>query len=81
MAKTHEGEGRLEIFTVYRNPSDYPGRFVVRRFRIAGGIARADVEPWSVDDTIFEARKAIPEGLTWMSRSDRDDPVIAEVWL
>lgn len=67
----------LSIYTVYKNPSDYKNKFVVRHFM-------NDIPervPLIVADTLEEARKAIPDGMYRMDRQPDDDPVILEVWI
>lgn len=71
----------LYIWTVYDNPIDFPGKFVVRRFRVTEDGAQAENRPWSVKDTLEEARRAIPPGLVCMSRSLLDDAKVVETWL
>ena len=66
----------LEIWTVYENPSDHPGKFVVRKFHLD---QPTDVH--HVEDTLEAARKHVPFGLIRLPRSAGDDPVILEVWL
>lgn len=67
----------MTIFVVYLNPRDYPGRFVVRRWR---GLF-ADIVPTAVVDTLEQARAAVPRGLTCVAPHCDDDPVIVETWL
>ena len=50
----------LSIYTVYNNPTDYPGKFVVRRYVSESGRTIADFEPLLVCDTLDQARAAIP---------------------
>lgn len=73
----------LPMWTVYKNPSDYPGKFVVRR---AASIATPpfalhDRKPLIVCDSLEQARAAIPEGAHNLSRMPGDDPNIYEVWV
>jgi hypothetical protein len=70
----------LAMYVVYRNPRDYPERFVVRR-TLVGTEIRKDAEPLIVCDSLEEARDAIPGGLVCITRSIEDDPVIVETWL
>lgn len=70
-----------EMFTIYRNPSDFAGKYVVRRVCIGPVGFRHDSEPLAVVDTLQEARAAIPPGLYNLGRAVEDDPVIEEVWL
>lgn len=71
----------LPMWTIYANPSDYAGKYVVRR-SVSGaeGVAH-DPEPLAVVDTLMDARRALPRGLVCMHRAADDDPVIVEVWL
>lgn len=72
----------LRIFTIYSNPADYPGSFVVRALAIvAGGETRLDAEPLAVTKTLDEARAAVPDGLWRFVRSPEDEPQIVESWL
>lgn len=75
----------LTLWTIYRNPSDFPGKWVLRGHDIGGP---ADSEPASiahpdcvVADTLEQARAAVPPGLACIPRSESDDPTIVEVWL
>lgn len=70
----------LQTWTIYNNPSDYPGKFVVRRMTILGGIHR-DPEPAAVVDTLEEARAAVPPSLMRIDRHPNDEPQIVECWL
>lgn len=72
---TDQTEG-LHLYTIYSNPSDFPGKFVVRHFE--GAEPRETV---IVADTLHEARSALPPGLARIVRSPGDDPVILETWL
>jgi len=64
-------------WAVYENPSDYPGKFVVRRWK-------NDVpekEPVRVVDSLAQAREHIPIYLAMFLPSVGDDPVIVETWI
>lgn len=67
----------LTIYVVYRNPSDYPGKFVTRRWI---GMD-ACVKPEGVFATLNEARAVVPAWAVSITPSEYDDPCIAEVWL
>lgn len=73
--------GTLWIWTVYQNPSDFPGKFVVRASAILAGRVVMDPEATCVVETLEEARRAIPPGLYRQPRQRLDDPCIVEVWL
>ncbi len=67
-------------FALYANPSDYPGKFVVRLFLVYAG----HVEPTAygyVSDTRKGAEKAIPKGFVWMERHANDDACILGSWI
>lgn len=70
----------LRMFTVYSNPKDFPGKFVVRGWTCVNPPV-ADPDPLVISDTLGAARSAIPAGLTRMDRQTADDPAIVEVWL
>lgn len=74
-------EDGLCLWVVYREPSDYPGKYVVRcHWSRPGG--RIEVDPdCATFDSLEAARDALPPGLFNMHRQPDDDPVIVEVWL
>lgn len=71
------GDDVWTVWTIYQNPSDYPGKWVLRAHDHPGG-ARAECY---VCDTLNEARSFVPRGLTRLSRHLSDDPVIRETWI
>jgi len=74
----------LRLFTLYWNPRDYPGRFVVRGFTIAGAAAAPDEVPIYVGVFLEAARRAILAelpGAVRLERSPEDEAQILEVWL
>lgn len=71
----------LGMCTVYFNPSDYPGKFVVRFWVVTAAGVEKSAEPMAVVDTLEEARAAIPRGAVRLDRSEHDEPVIVEVWI
>lgn len=79
------GEGpppeALRLYVLYRNPSDYPGMYVVRQQWAVGDKIIAAHEPWVVTSNLVVARAAIPPGLVRMYRHPTDDPVIVEIWV
>lgn len=72
--------GGLSIWTVYRNPSDMPGWYVVRRHVVDGQGARATSE-FASARTLEEVRTMLPLGLTRLPREPTDEPHIVECWL
>jgi hypothetical protein len=79
---SYRGADLLEMFTVFYDPLDYPGRYVVRRFRILHGDAMPDAEPLTVTHSLTAARHAIPDRCDAMLiRSPEDHPSVVETWL
>jgi hypothetical protein len=75
-------DDRLYLWTVYANPTDFPGQYVARRWEARAG----DREPVPcaeciVRDTLDEVRADLPPGLYCMPRDPGDDPTIVETWL
>lgn len=66
----------LEIWTVYQNPTDYPGKFIARRS--LSGVPTRDV---LVADTLDELRSRGPAGKAVVDRHPMDDAVIVETWM
>jgi len=73
--------GHLNLWTVYANPSDYPGKYVARRSEVRGDgpTVTADL---IVADTLRAIREELRNrGLLCLARDPDDDPVIVEIWL
>jgi hypothetical protein len=71
----------IDLFVIYERPLDYPSKFVVRRWHIAGDPgAGGDVQAIAIVDTIELARAAIPAGRQRIVGIKTDDPTIAEVY-
>jgi hypothetical protein len=71
----------LETFTVYFDPTDYPKKWIVRRFVIGKSGPIPDAEPLIVCDLLEDVRSVIPVGLICFSRNEHDEPQIVETWL
>jgi hypothetical protein len=73
----------LSTWTIFAGPSDYPGRFVVRRFDVVQGQAEpVATDELSVHFTIQSARNAIPPTVdVCFPRDAHDDPTIVETWM
>ena len=76
MSLEKKPERALEIFTVYFNPLDYPGLYVVRVF----WNATPTVYGWTAP-TLEEVRARLPRGLVCLPREPGDEPQIVECWL
>jgi hypothetical protein len=70
----------LDIWTVYKQPSDYPDQHVARRFEITPIGFRPTTDIF-VATTLAELHALLPPGLVRMEREEHDDPVIVENWL
>lgn len=71
----------LPMFTIYRNPSDFPGKVVVREQALRGPHLLMSPDPMAITDSIEAARQVIPRGMVRIPRHPMDDPVIVETWL
>lgn len=71
------------LWTVYFNPSDFPGKYVGRRFVLthatADHIVADDIE--IVRNWISQQCRKHGGAMVPMNRSADDDPTIVEVWL
>lgn len=83
--KAIAGMASMPMIVVYKNPKDFPGQFVARRFECKpDGTCQSFTKPVAVKldyDKVREAVKANLPGATRIARDPQDDPVILEVWL
>lgn len=71
----------LDIWTVTRNPSDFPGMCVARRWRVTSGTEVATDDHY-VSPELEPLREIMRRmGLTCIPRQNEDDPVVVESWL
>lgn len=70
----------LHLFTIYENPTDYPGLFVVRESIVEPMRTVLREPPLAVVLSLEDARASVPPGLVRMTRADEDEPAIVEVW-
>ncbi len=69
-------------WVIYKNPSDFPGKFVVRgRQVLSAGAENPATKPAAVVEDLESARDAVPDGLVVIPRDPNNDPVIVETWL
>lgn len=71
----------IKFLVVYENPTDYPGKFVVRRWRVFLGGAYTDAEPLLVCETLEETSKLLRPGAINVAVDGFEDRAIREVWL
>ena len=72
--------GENVLYVIYWNPKDYPGKHVVRPWRIDAPEARP-VGLAVEADTLDAARELLPDGLVNLGRMEKDDPCIVETWI
>jgi hypothetical protein len=70
----------LGMWVIYDHPTDYPDRYVARRFYSGPGVILAS-DDLLTGDTIEELRILLPHGLTRVPRSPQDDPKVLEAWV
>lgn len=68
----------LDIWVVYFNVPEYPGKYILKRDRAMGPPLVGDTA-WMAD-SLTDIRVAIPQGLTWMPRQNGDHQTIVETW-
>jgi hypothetical protein len=71
---------KLPIWVVYDNPSDFPGKFVARKWFILPDALEATQE-YRIADTLEDVRAFLPRGLTRLTRHPDDEPQIVESWI
>jgi len=74
-------QAALTLYTIYANPRDFPGYYVVRAhdvLRTGGTQARRD---FRLADSLEAARRHIPPGLYNIGREPGDDHTIVETWI
>jgi hypothetical protein len=71
---------RLQGWTIYDHPSDYPQSFVARRWVVVDGEVVPTTDMFTAD-TLVELRAMLPPGLICFQRSRDDDSAIVECWI
>jgi len=74
----------ISLWVIYFNPSDFPGRFVVREWLVIDGAIYANPQSFNCDD--LENARAFAHGfsplqLVNIGRFADYDPAIFEVWV
>ena len=72
--------GCVTSYRIYHNPADFPGKYVVRPFRIAAGSASPQDILGAVD-SLEAARSLVPDGFYRMDRQSSDEPQVVENWI
>lgn len=68
------------VWAVYRHPSDYPTKYVARRWFVHHGQTQPDLGVLMADD-LDGVRRMLPPGLMRMRPFPNDDPAIVETWM
>jgi hypothetical protein len=76
----------MSLWTVYYDPKDFPGKYVVRRGDIfrsktPSGEHHMPSDEYYVADSLEEVRGKIPWGMVCLHRAEEDEPQIVEVWV
>lgn len=73
----------LNGYVIFKNPSDHPGKFVVRLRRMIGEEGVLDATPVAVVDTLEAAREKIEntDCLLCLPRGPHDEPEVIETWV
>jgi len=76
-----KSDSDLEMWVIYDHPKDFPDCFVARKTVVNSGPEYP--RPTAVcktAPTLEDLREKLPPGLSMLSRSPDDDPVIVEIW-
>lgn len=74
----------MNAYTIYRNPRDYPGQYVARRWVVYEDRIEPDHEPLEVSPELYVVRQAIfavTPDVICLRRSPNDDPAVYETWI
>lgn len=74
-------EPQFSLYTIYQSPSEFPGKFVIRKWTLVNGEPAPEKKPLAVCSSLEEARMRLPAWLKNIGREPKDDPVIVETWL
>lgn len=77
-------EHKLQIFTVYHNPIDYPGMYVCRQFNVDKPTNNyfANERYEVVIEWMYEEFAKLNQGHPYqIPRHETDDPKIIETWI
>jgi hypothetical protein len=69
----------LTMWTICKNPRDYPGKWVLRAHDVVRGSSQPRPD-CIVADSLEEIRKHVPPFLYCQPRQDGDEPQIYETW-
>lgn len=67
---------KLELWTVYDNPADFPGKVVARKF-----VLDKPTSDMIVGESLEEVRSKIPGDKVRIPRDPSDPPAVVETWI
>jgi hypothetical protein len=70
----------LTIWTIFKHPRDFPGKWVLRGFDVGNGVPEPHSECVTAE-SLDEVYEKLPPGLARLPRHPDDDPVIYESWV
>lgn len=71
----------LEMWTVYKSPPEYPGKYVARLWVVVHGATEPrQTGDMAIAPDLDSVRTMLPWGLVCLPRSEGDDPAIVETW-
>lgn len=71
----------LEIYTIYKSPSDFPGDYVIKKW-VFNPHPSQDLNFIFINSDLEMCRKEMKKfGLHRINRDVNDDPVILETWI
>jgi hypothetical protein len=70
----------LGMWVIYDHPTDFPDKFVARRFYIGPRVILSS-DDFVTSDTLNGVRALLPDGLINIGRDEHDDAKIVETWV
>jgi hypothetical protein len=71
----------VTVWAIYREPRDFPGRWVLRGHEVFPGHELRAHSFCFLADTLDEARAKVPTGAKRFRRAPGDHPAIHECWM
>lgn len=71
----------LVFYVIYFSPTDFPGKYVVRRHRVAKASVHPEIQAFWIGGSLEEARERLPAGTICIPRDKSDEPQIVESWV
>ncbi len=75
------GDHPVTVWAIYREPRDFPGRWVLRGHEVVPGRGLRAHSFCFLADTLDEARAKVPAGAKRFRRAPGDHPAIQECWM